>query len=166
MLCYCASGKVYAECCEPLIEGTQMAANPEQLMRSRYSAYVLQNIAYLKATLTPKDRATFRESDTREWAKAEWQGLHVISAEGNTVEFTAKYKMNGKDYEHHEVSTFKKIDGKWFFLEGDSHVHEDGKGHHHHHAPIAPIVREEPKINRNDPCVCGSGKKYKKCCAA
>ena len=41
-----------------------------------------------------------------------------------------------------------------------------GKGHHHHHEPIAPIVREEPKINRNDPCTCGSGKKYKKCCGA
>ena len=27
-----------------------------------------------------------------------------------------------------------------------------------------PIVREEPKVGRNDPCPCGSGKKYKKCC--
>lgn len=165
-MCYCDSGQEFSQCCEPFILGAKDPATPEQLMRSRYSAYVTQNIAYLKATLTPKDRSTFKESDTREWAKAEWLGLEVLSASGNTVEFTAKYKMNGKTLEHHEVSTFKKIDGKWYFLEGDSHVHEDGKGHHHHHAPVAPIVREEPKIHRNDPCTCGSGKKYKKCCGA
>ncbi len=164
MKCYCGSGNEFSECCEPLILGTKDPSTPEQLMRARYSAYVTQNIPYLKATLTPQDRASFKESDTREWSKAEWLGLEVIEAKGNTVEFNAKYKMNGKTLEHHEVSTFKKIDGKWYFLEGDSHVHEDGKGHHHHHAPVAPIVREEPKINRNDPCTCGSGKKYKKCC--
>jgi len=28
-----------------------------------------------------------------------------------------------------------------------------------------PIVRDKPKIGRNEPCPCGSGKKYKKCCA-
>jgi uncharacterized protein YecA (UPF0149 family) len=26
------------------------------------------------------------------------------------------------------------------------------------------VRRETPKIGRNDPCPCGSGKKYKKCC--
>jgi len=31
-------------------------------------------------------------------------------------------------------------------------------------APISPIVNDGPKIGRNDPCPCGSGKKYKKCC--
>ncbi len=53
------------------------------------------------------------------------------------------------------------------------HVHDDAcgcghdhHGHHHHHIhrPIAPFVRSSPKIGRNDPCPCGSGKKYKKCC--
>lgn len=166
MNCYCGNTIAFAECCEPYLLGSKRAETPEKLMRSRYTAYVTQNIAYLKSTLTPKDRATFREADTKEWSKAEWQGLEVLSAKGNTVEFTAKYKMNGKEYEHHEVSTFKKIDNQWYFLEGDSHVHEDGHGHHHHHAPVAPIVRLEPKINRNDPCLCGSGKKYKKCCGA
>lgn len=47
----------------------------------------------------------------------------------------------------------------------DHHDHEScGHGHHHH--PLQPIVRKEPKIGRNDPCICGSGKKYKKCCGA
>jgi preprotein translocase subunit SecA len=30
-------------------------------------------------------------------------------------------------------------------------------------APVKPVRRDEPKIGRNDPCYCGSGKKYKKC---
>ena len=29
-----------------------------------------------------------------------------------------------------------------------------------------PVVRDAPKVGRNDPCPCGSGKKYKKCCGA
>ncbi len=33
-------------------------------------------------------------------------------------------------------------------------------------AMVKPIVREAPKVGRNDPCPCGSGKKYKKCCGA
>jgi hypothetical protein len=28
---------------------------------------------------------------------------------------------------------------------------------------IRTVKREEPKVGRNDPCPCGSGKKYKKC---
>ena len=46
------------------------------------------------------------------------------------------------------------------------HDHHHGHGHDHAHAPLTPIVRSAPKIGRNDPCPCGSGKKYKKCCLA
>jgi uncharacterized protein YecA (UPF0149 family) len=45
------------------------------------------------------------------------------------------------------------------------HVHGPNCNHHHHHHKIAPIVHQSPKIGRNDPCLCGSGQKYKKCCA-
>jgi uncharacterized protein YecA (UPF0149 family) len=44
---------------------------------------------------------------------------------------------------------------------GHDHHHH---GHHHHHAPVATVRRDGPKIGRNDPCPCGSGRKYKKCC--
>ena len=44
--------------------------------------------------------------------------------------------------------------------------HHHGHHHHHNHGPIAPFVRSGPKVGRNDPCPCGSGKKYKKCCLA
>ena len=30
--------------------------------------------------------------------------------------------------------------------------------------PKGPVVRKSPKIGRNDPCICGNGRKYKKCC--
>jgi SEC-C motif-containing protein len=133
-------------------------------MRSRYTAYVNADAIYLRDTLAPETRADFNIEEAKAWAKeSEWLGLKIVRAEDDVVEFTAKYRTQGKVIEHHEVSKFKKIDGRWFFLEGDSHVHEDGKGHDH--TPKAPVVREAPKIGRNDPCSCGSGKKFKKCCA-
>ena len=67
------------------------------------------------------------------------------------VEFIAHYSANGQTVEHHEHSYFKRLDGEWKFIDGEI---ESG----------VPYVREEPKIGRNDPCPCGSGKKYKKCC--
>ncbi|MBC7428888.1 MAG: SEC-C domain-containing protein [Bacteriovorax sp.] len=52
--------------------------------------------------------------------------------------------------------------------ESTEHVHVHGPncnhGHHHHHELLKPIVRETPKVGRNDPCSCGSGNKFKKCC--
>lgn len=166
MNCPCGSGAEYAQCCELYISGKKLPATPEALMRSRYSAFVKVQLPYLKETLAPEARGDYAEDDVREWAsKSEWLGLEVIAAKGSTVEFTAKYKVDGKTLEHHEVANFKKKADRWYYVDGDSHVHEDGKGHHHHE-PIAPIVREAPKVGRNDPCACGSGKKSKKCCAA
>jgi uncharacterized protein YecA (UPF0149 family) len=45
------------------------------------------------------------------------------------------------------------------------HVHDENCGHHHH-APVTTLRRAGPKVGRNDPCPCGSGKKHKKCCMA
>lgn len=46
--------------------------------------------------------------------------------------------------------------------------HEHGPGceheHEHEHEVQEPVRRAEPKVGRNDPCPCGSGRKYKKCC--
>ena len=59
---------------------------------------------------------------------------------------------------------------------GHDHTHEHAHGHvhgpscthdhGHHHGSQAPLVRAAPKVGRNDPCPCGSGKKHKKCCLA
>lgn len=135
-------------------------------MRSRYTAHVLVNVAYLKETLAPSERKSFDEKDVRKWAtESEWLGLKILKSYDKTVEFVATYKTQGKVLEHHEVATFSydRDHGRWYFVDGDAHVHEEGKGHEHH-APLSPIVREGPKVGRNDPCPCGSGKKFKKCC--
>ena len=169
MSCPCGSQKEYAACCEPIIAAKVLAPSPEALMRARYSAYVKVMPTFLKNSLAPEVRGDFKESEVREWSnQSQWLGLQILKAEGNTVEFIAKYKTQGKVLEHHEVSTFRKTGDQWFFVDGESHVHEEGKGHEHHAAPAAakkPVVREEPKVGRNDPCSCGSGKKFKKCCA-
>lgn len=164
MTCPCGSGKTFEACCGPFLSGAQNAPTPEALMRSRYTAFTKGDIAYLKKTLSKKSRADFNEADAREWSRCEWRGLEILKAEGDTVEFQAKYKTQGKVLEHHEVSKFAKEDGHWVFVDGDSHVHEEGQGHNHqHHAPVQQVVREAPKTGRNDPCPCGSGQKYKKC---
>ena len=182
MNCPCGNAKDFSACCEPIILGESLAKTPEELMRSRYTAYTKNNIAYLKDSTAPEKRAQFKEEDFAEWANVEWLGLKVLSAEGKIVEFMAKYKADGETYDHHEVSKFRQIGDRWYFVSGDSHVHAEGDhshdhhehshghshGHHHghgghHHGLQAPTVRQEPKIDRNDPCPCGSGKKYKKC---
>jgi SEC-C motif-containing protein len=166
-MCPCGNKLEYAACCEPFITGKKNAPTAEALMRSRYTAFVKGAEPYIKNTLAPEARADYNEKEVREWSReAEWVGLEILSAKTDTVEFVAKYKTKGKILEHHEVAKFRKDGDRWYFVDGDAHVHEEGKGHQHKHEPIAPIVRESPKIGRNDPCSCGSGKKYKKCCAA
>jgi SEC-C motif-containing protein len=66
------------------------------------------------------------------------------------VEFIAKFRRQNEDLRHHELATFVKIGGVWYF--------DDGRT-----PPPKTVRREDPRIGRNDPCHCGSGKKFKKC---
>ena len=158
-LCPCKSGKTYGECCGPIISGAEKAKTAEALMRARYSSYVTGDIQFLKASATKEVQEEFDEQASKAWsASAEWHGLEIIRTEGGTarhkkgvVEFRALYTANGEFCNHHEVSNFVKEEDGWKFADGEL-VGEK------------PIVREEPKVGRNDPCPCGSGKKYKKCC--
>ena len=151
-LCPCKSGKTFGECCAPVIAHERKAATPEELMRARYTSYVTGDIEFLKTSATRKVQEEFDEQASRAWSRAaEWHGLEIIKAEGDVVEFRALYSANGEFCNHHEVSQFTKEDGEWKFADGEL-VGEK------------PMVREEPKVGRNDPCPCGSGKKYKKCC--
>lgn len=164
MLCYCGSQKVYENCCGPFLKGIAFPATAEALMRSRYSAFVECQIPYLKKTLSEESQSDFNQEETKKWAsQAKWQGLEIISTQkgqesdvDGIVEFIASYTLNGEEYKHHEVSTFKKDhQGHWVFVDGVSPE-----------SSRAPVVHEGPKIGRNDPCTCGSGKKYKKCCGS
>lgn len=130
-------------------------------MRSRYSAYTLAKIDYITATHDPKTRANHDEAQARKWAEgSEWLGLEILSAHGGgaedasgTVEFIARFRQDDEEHEHRERSDFVRRSGRWYF--GDGKV-------------LGPMtVRSEgPKVGRNDPCPCESGKKYKKCCGA
>ncbi len=175
MTCTCGSSLNFSSCCEPIITGEKKAATAEQLMRARYSSYVAGNIDFLEKSLAPESRTDFDKASTKKWAQqTEWKSLQIMSVDKGgendskgTVEFMATYKVDGEGLEHHEVSTFRKDkDGNWYFIDGESHTHKEGEGHHHHHEKPVTVVREQPKIGRNDPCTCGSGKKYKKCCGA
>lgn len=126
-------------------------------MRARYSAYVRGDMAFLRASLTAEGQAEFDEEAARQWSsRSNWKGLRVLGAEEKgdegVVRFKAYYELDGKAREHHEVARFKREGGRWLFVDGHA-------GHQ------APVEREEPKVGRNDPCPCGSGKKHKKCCA-
>ena len=159
MECPCSSGKSYDRCCRPFIKEGVLPETAEQLMRSRYSAYALQEIPYLTETLHPKHRKDWDERGARDWSKnSVWQGLEIVRTEGGgpqdeagKVEFIARFTMQDSSLEHHELASFEKIEGRWYFRDGTF---------------VKPqqVRRETPKIGRNDPCPCGSGKKYKKCC--
>ncbi len=128
-------------------------------MRSRYVAFTLGDIDYIEKTTDPSARETFDRNGTADWANhSEWLGLEIIKAsegqKGNStaiVEFIARYKYDGQLREHHERSDFKKRGGQWYFLDGKI---------------VQEPVRSAPKIGPNEPCSCGSGKKYKKCCGS
>ena len=173
MTCPCGSQQDFEQCCEPYIKGLKQPQTAEVLMRSRYTAYASKDMAYIKRTLAQESIAAYDPVAAKEWAdKAEFKSLRILSTEkggasdkSGTVEFVATFTEGGETLEHHEVSQFKKNGkGEWRFVDGDSHTHKEGEGHHHHHdAQPATIVREGPKVGRNDPCPCGSGKKFKKC---
>jgi SEC-C motif-containing protein len=158
-LCPCGSQASFKSCCEPLIKGTSKAETAEQLMRSRYAAYTKGAMHYLFETTHPDHRKGYDHDGTKEWAEnSDWQGLEIISTRGGSaeeslgeVEFTAKYAGEAGEHIHHEIGRFRKSDGIWYFTDGKM-------------AGQMPIHAE--KIGRNDPCRCGSGKKYKKCCGA
>lgn len=153
--CPCGSGRDLADCCGPYLSGEKPAPTAEALMRSRYAAFATGNIDYLEGTLLPETRGDFDRASVTEWAaSSEWTGLQVKSTEGGQpgdtegwVEFVANFKMNGKPLIHHESSRFAHQDGRWWYVDGI----------------MGTRPRTAAKIGRNDPCPCGSGKKYKKC---
>lgn len=116
-------------------------------MRSRYSAYVLQRTDYLLRTWHPTTRPVNLDLAAE---GVVWQGLEIIGRSHGTgeddegaVEFVAHCQAG----QLHERSRFIRESGQWYYLDGT----------------LLPPVQKE-KLGRNDPCPCGSGRKFKKCC--
>lgn len=157
--CPCGSGREFDACCGPVLSGACPAATAEALMRSRYSAFAVKELDYLEKSLHPDYRADHDPAATRRWAdSSEWVRLEILDVQdGGTgddtgsVEFVATYRQKGVTHAHHEAGQFTRHEGRWYYTDGKM---------------VTPGTRrnEGPKIGRNDPCACGSGKKYKKCC--
>jgi len=159
--CPCGSGLAYEACCGPIVEGTQPAATAEALMRSRYSAYAKHFFAHLERSLSAAQRKDYSADDAKRWAEnSEWLGLKILRTEKGgpddtegIVEFSARFRSADKEHEHVETASFGREGGRWVYT---GEVAAKGQ----------TVRRESPKVGRNDPCPCGSGKKYKKCCGA
>lgn len=148
-LCPCGSAN-YSTCCQPLHLGQLIAQSAEQLMRSRYSAFAKQEIDYIVKTTALLQQQHLDVPAIADWSKAnQWLRLEVVQAQEKLakchaqVEFKAHYHDGQQAQMHHEVSHFVKQNGVWYFLD--------------------PMTGQQPTLKQA--CVCGSGKKFKQCCA-
>ncbi len=143
-------------------------------MRSRYSAHVLGLVDYVVATYHPSCHAEDYRDAIADSVNSHWLGLNVIHSEiadsgEGFVEFEAFYQDDNEQFCLAERSRFLKetTDGvtQWYYIDGEYPKQENELDPEliPNAAPQQPIANPD-KIGRNDPCVCGSGKKYKKCC--
>ena len=149
-LCPCGSLKRYQYCCQMYLSGKKSAETAEKLMRSRYTAFCQGDVDYLIATRHPEHRKpSVRDELIKSIDNAKWLGLTIINTQKGKkhdatgiVEFEAVYQVT-EPGQLHERSRFVKIDGQWFYVDGDR----------------LPGTTPKPK----DPCWCKSGKKYRQC---
>ena len=120
--CPCGSGDNYPACCGRYLEGGETAPTAERLMRSRYTAFARGNDDYLLATWHPDTRPSRVRLDPAQ----RWIGLRILCAEAGgegdtagTVEFVARFKEGGRGHCLQELSRFEKIDGRWYYRDGD-----------------------------------------------
>lgn len=161
--CPCGSTLSYADCCAPLHMGQKIADTAEQLMRARYAAFVLQHVEYIVATTAPFQQPLLNTQAISDWAQqTDWAGLAVINHTPKIgkrhaqVEFKAYFHLPDSSVldlavldskgVHHELSTFVNIPthgtSRWYFLDP---------------TVVMPVTQKQP-------CPCGSGEKYKRCC--
>jgi len=157
--CFCGSESDFDACCGPIIGGVP-APTAEALMRSRFTAFAKGELDYIENTHATAMRDDFNRSAAESTANTvKWINLEILdTVEGGAdddtgvVEFAARFKKDGETLMHHERSDFHREDGKWVYVDGQMN-------------PKRKPIRVK-KVGRNEPCPCGSGKKYKKCCSA
>ncbi|WP_156496557.1 YchJ family protein [Marinomonas aquimarina] len=138
------------------------APTAEALMRSRYSAFALKKFDYIAATQRLQEDPSQSGDDISDSNGAtQWVKLEILETQDGgpkdktgMVAFAAHFKEGSNTGRLSERSLFEKVDGVWLYVAGEHEV----QGHTPYVAPDAV------KLGRNDPCLCGSGKKYKKCC--
>ncbi len=153
--CPCGSGKLFELCCEPVLTGLQPAATAEQLMRARFTAHVAHDFKFLHQTYRPtSDKPYVAEEGepTMHWTKLVVHAHELTDHPDKAfVDFSAYGTEEGVEKVLHEKAEFLRTNGTWLY------TREARLG-------PAPFKSATPKVGRNDPCPCGSGKKYKQCC--
>jgi SEC-C motif-containing protein len=152
--CPCGSGRFEISCCGPY-HGGKPAPTAEALMRSRYSAFVRGNLDYIERTCAGDAARAFDRQDlAASLPVTEWLGLSIEATErggiednDGTVRFTVRFRQGGRLFEQTETSLFAKIDGEWRYMCGE----------------FSAQAAAGKTPGRNDPCPCGSGRKFKKC---
>ncbi|MGL1957774.1 MAG: YchJ family protein [Colwellia sp.] len=178
-ICPCGSALLFKLCCNPFIQGEKQAKTPEQLMRSRYSAYAINNAQYIYDTYAKASQKSQSVAEIKAWAdECVWLALEIVhsadvvdnyAAEPYAyVEFSAYYLLGSQLNKLHEKSRFVlqqsnvHPEKQWRYLDGDVTEHT-----------------ELANIKRNDPCPCNhyktsfsalsplstkKNKKFKHCC--
>lgn len=122
--CLCGSGQMLRDCCGRFLLRERQPATAEQLMRSRYCAYVQANSIYLRDSWHPSTRPAELMLD--QLPVPQWLGLKIVRTSGGgaydaqgEVEFVARYKLGGKAFRLHEISRFVKEQGCWYYVAGE-----------------------------------------------
>jgi SEC-C motif-containing protein len=129
----------------------------KELLKLRYQAFVDGNVDYILDTHHPETRDQVDRASVEAWSKgSKWLGLEIedekIDGDKTHLTFTVRYEKDFETINHREFAEFRKNDGRWFYFDSEF--------------PKAQSFRREgEKVGRNDPCACGSGQKFKKCCA-
>jgi SEC-C motif-containing protein len=121
MTCPCCSGKPYDDCCQPYHKKENFPPTAEALMRSRFSAFAIPNGEYLWETTSPGKRKFHNKKSLQEWGEInDWTKLEIVDTPSmNKVEFKAFYTdEDGNPQVHHELSTFKTIQNRWYYVSG------------------------------------------------
>lgn len=147
--CPCGLGS-YSSCCQPLHLGQKKALTAQQLMRSRYSAFALQEIDYIVKTTALGQQSSLDAQAIFQWSRENrWLKLEIVQTNEKLdknhalVEFKAHYNDGKNTQIHHEISHFVKFQDIWYFLD--------------------PTLDQQ--FTMKQPCICGSGKKIKQCCS-
>lgn len=154
--CPCCSNINFNDCCAPILGGSP-APTPEALVRSRYTAFVKKKLDFVERTHAPEVRADFNMAEAARLAdEVEWDNLRIHSSKiyGDLaeVEYVVSFRKEQKPIKGATASKFRKENGEWLYVSSKP-------------APHIANLRVAPKIGRNDSCPCGSGRKFKKCCA-
>ncbi|WP_433333317.1 YchJ family protein [Spirillospora sp. CA-294931] len=119
--CPCGLPSSYRDCCGRVHRGQAAASTAEQLMRSRFSAFVKQDAGYLLRSWHPATRPPVVGFERG----LRWRDLEIVATTGGspfhtegTVEFRARYIQDGRDGELHELSSFVRHEGAWVYLKG------------------------------------------------